>query len=334
MAVPAKLNKSQICSYIQDGINIELKVLELEKLYRNLSGRISSTDQEIRKLNTENHDSRITDSDIQRERYIAKRAAVHDSVEMILGILCFIAMSIIPVFVAWFVFVCWFTTYQKSWNFNLVRNIYWGLYFGFFALMAILLVGDNIQAPGKKKKEMEENQAAANQLISRNQAEIRRKEGEKNQLLSFQSRVSREISEMKKIRSAFYGKGVINSSYRDMMSLAILQHYLETGQAYTLTGPGGAYRMLEQDSLQRQIIDRLDLVNSRLSDIADSIERLHIGQDAILSAIRGADDRAYQAACRISSQIEQSNYLNEVNRQELRYQSRLQEWNNILLSVR
>jgi len=68
-------------------------------------------------------------------------------------------------------------------------------------------------------------------------------------------------------RALLYGKGIIFSKYRDVVSISTMYEYIMSGRCVELEGPNGTYNLLESEIRANAILTKLDTVIAKLEDI-------------------------------------------------------------------
>lgn len=100
-----------------------------------------------------------------------------------------------------------------------------------------------------------------------------------------------KADQSRKLLIDFYNCNIIHPNYRTLVPICSINNYVQTGICSTLEGPHGAYSRFEYEKQMNAIIDRLDIVISKLNAIQQNQELLY---------------RAVQESNRISSNILQS----------------------------
>lgn len=65
----------------------------------------------------------------------------------------------------------------------------------------------------------------------------------------------------------YYDLNIIYPKYRGIVPVAMFVQYLESGIVYQLEGPDGAYSRYEDELFRQLIINKLDVIVTRLDDI-------------------------------------------------------------------
>lgn len=86
------------------------------------------------------------------------------------------------------------------------------------------------------------------------------------------------ISTSERALSCLYAKDIIHAKYRNIVAIAQIYEYIDTGRCTELIGPNGAYNLFEQELRQNIIIDRLDQIINQLA-------RLNATMSYVASAI-------------------------------------------------
>lgn len=96
----------------------------------------------------------------------------------------------------------------------------------------------------------------------------------------YQNKILPTINETEKAMELFYSKDIIHPKYRNMVAVAQIYEYLDTGRCTELEGPNGAYNLFEKELKEKKIIDKLDIIidqlavlNETMSYISNSLDR-------------------------------------------------------------
>lgn len=85
----------------------------------------------------------------------------------------------------------------------------------------------------------------------------------------------KNISSCTQTLEKMYHMDIIHFKYRNLVAVAQLYEYIETGRASTLEGHEGAYNIYEHELRQNMIIDRLDRISEQLEEIAANQSKIY-----------------------------------------------------------
>lgn len=99
----------------------------------------------------------------------------------------------------------------------------------------------------------------------------------KNELLSYEIKiVQRNMSKTKKILDNVYAMNIIHQKYRyNVVYICSIYEYFDTGRCNRLEGHEGAYNLLESDIKYHAIMDKLDVIITKLDEIRDTQRELY-----------------------------------------------------------
>lgn len=79
--------------------------------------------------------------------------------------------------------------------------------------------------------------------------------------------LERQYQETRSLLAKYYDLNIIYPKYRGIVPIAMFVQYLESGIVYRLQGPDGAYSRYEDELFRQLIINKLDIIISRLDEI-------------------------------------------------------------------
>ena len=134
-----------------------------------------------------------------------------------------------------------------------------------------------------------------------------------DQILEFEDQrdhVSASLADVKRKLASLYSTNVIYDSYRNMVAISWIIHYLQSGISTELTGPTGAYAQYQNDLRAKIITDKMDeltsIVKKGFSDVAYSqslilqeLMDIHSGVMSVERTIAYASDSINQTARRL-----------------------------------
>lgn len=109
-----------------------------------------------------------------------------------------------------------------------------------------------------------------------------------------QKQVWQQIKESESILAKLYSYNILYPKYRQMVSVATIFEYLDSGRCFSLSGTEGAYNLYEDELRHNTIIGRLDQVINRLDRLQQTQSELCReleDSDRVLSDVR--DDMEY-----------------------------------------
>ncbi|MBQ6931488.1 MAG: zinc-ribbon domain-containing protein [Clostridia bacterium] len=127
-----------------------------------------------------------------------------------------------------------------------------------------------------------------------------------------QAEIDRKIAEIESVMSDFYSLNIIYPKYRNLIPIVTLYEYFESGRHTTLSD---AYNKYEDELLHKTIIEKLDVVISRL-------EQIRQNQNALYEAILESNSIA-ERICQQSDTLIASNKMIEKNTALAAYHSKI-----------
>lgn len=103
-----------------------------------------------------------------------------------------------------------------------------------------------------------------------------------------------------------YSKNVIYAKYRNLVTIATLFEYIDSGRCFELEGPNGAYNLYEGEL-------RSDIIISSLSSIISNLEAIRNNQYTLYQSIETANTTTHQLLQNLNnSQMLTAYYANQV----------------------
>lgn len=84
-----------------------------------------------------------------------------------------------------------------------------------------------------------------------------------------------KYAEIKKLLEKYYDLDYIYPKYRKLVYICSIYEYFDSGRCDTLTGPYGAYNLLEQDIKYSKIVEKLDVIVDKLDEIIENQRELY-----------------------------------------------------------
>ena len=142
-----------------------------------------------------------------------------------------------------------------------------GIVLGF---VVFLVVGNIVQ----KIMEIKEDNVLKTELKNKNENieknnEIERKEINRR-IGSIDTQIfecKRNLNTTRRILNDFYDKNIVYEKYRNIYAISSICEYLKSGRCDSLTGTNGAYNLYEAELRQGIIINKLDVIISKLDRI-------------------------------------------------------------------
>lgn len=79
--------------------------------------------------------------------------------------------------------------------------------------------------------------------------------------------LEKQYQETRSLLTKYYDLNIIYPKYRGIVPIAMFVQYFESGIVYRLQGPDGAYSRYEDELFRQLIINKLDIIISRLDEI-------------------------------------------------------------------
>lgn len=237
-------------------------VLELEKQCRTMRTAILNYDGWIRKLEA-----------IEQQEEIRKPGdkPVYDFRDSIVFFL--MSVGLCGICGCFFVFVA---NYLKGllfglfdWLFALVR---WGGYAVWLlgGVLCIWSVVTVIQEIFDARKEFAKTQEQYGIDVANRAEAIAQASEKKSGILVDRQILYKQYVATKKVLNNYYSLNVIYPSYRSIVPMAMFVQYIRSGRCDKLEGHEGAYNLYESEIRQNIIITKLDVIISKLDQIAAS----------------------------------------------------------------
>ena len=104
---------------------------------------------------------------------------------------------------------------------------------------------------------------------------------------------------------SLYSKNVIYAKYRNLVTIATLFEYIDSGRCFELEGPNGAYNLYEGEL-------RSDIIISSLSSIISNLEAIRNNQYTLYQSIESANATTHQLLHNLNnSQMLTAYYANQ-----------------------
>ena len=119
------------------------------------------------------------------------------------------------------------------------------------------------------------------------------------------SKLSETESTLKASLYTLYSKNVIYAKYRNLVTIATLFEYIDSGRCFELEGPNGAYNLYEGEL-------RSDIIISSLSSIISNLEAIRNNQYTLYQSIETANATTHQLLQNLNnSQMLTAYYANQ-----------------------
>ena len=99
------------------------------------------------------------------------------------------------------------------------------------------------------------------------EAEYQRKKQYYNTASSAVSKIEWSLRESKAALDKLYSLGIVFPKYRNLVAVSTIYEYFASGRVTELEGPTGAYNLYENELRMNQIIDKLDVIITKLDEI-------------------------------------------------------------------
>ena len=90
-----------------------------------------------------------------------------------------------------------------------------------------------------------------------------------------QGQLRERLSRMSEVLDSLYGMGFIYPKYRNWVAVSSFYEYLDSGRCEKLEGASGAYNIYENELRMDRVIDKIDVIISRLDTIASTQYKLY-----------------------------------------------------------
>jgi len=151
---------------------------------------------------------------------------------------------------------------------------------------AIISYRRNARSVSQETRKVEESNIEENQkylaAIAKDNARVAKELTTKSEMTENYNFILDKLDETNEVLDKLYELNIVHPKYRNMVAVASLYEYFETGRCTTFSGADGAYNLYESESRQDKIISQLDAVIYNLEDIRN-------GQFALYSALNEAN---------------------------------------------
>ena len=167
-----------------------------------------------------------------------------------------------------------------------------GLIFRLFLYMGIApILGTLFGAGFRKSKEIihkikdnKNRHVKFNNLIVQDNNRVQNELIMKENATQYLPVVNKQINATKHVLSKLYGLNIVHPTYRNLIAIASLYQYVDTGRCTQLEGHEGAYNLYESERRQNMIITQLNAVITQL-------EQIKYNQAMLYNAICVANDK-------------------------------------------
>lgn len=317
------LNRSEILSYLN-------QVFDIEKEYYEISTLISTLNQKINILNTQLNEASKKCEETKNlidEKKITLTSTLIDFIGTFLISSFFIFFGVyIAVFLLSMVvnlgdvLVGIFTNFKTNY---FAQSFPIALFLTFpisFVVTAMEITSTNKWEREKLIKNTNIYNETAN-FINYNTPIL-------NEYLNSLSILKEHEQQLQQLRIKIYSYPFLHQKYQNFVSVASLLTYLETGQCESLYGRDGAYRMFEEDLLQKHIILRLDNIIAQLEEIKDMQHKIYSALKECNNKVNGIIREIESINSTLKENISIQNYYAEKSYREQKFQSDLLFWNS------
>lgn len=151
--------------------------------------------------------------------------------------------------------------------------------------------------------------------------------------------LKRKLNESNRILDYFYSFNIIDFQYRhDLAAICSFYQYLRAGKTYSLsrnlqTGDPGAYNIYDNEYRQGLIISKLDIVITKLDEIAKNQRELAWAIEDANNKITTLNHTVIQSSKHIQDSLNQHSAINTYNqeriRKEIEYGNTMQMYYNL-----
>ena len=117
------------------------------------------------------------------------------------------------------------------------------------------------------KKTYEKKMQKYNEAVNADEQRVKKELLYKKELIAQWYQVKEKRDETNSVLLSIYDVGIIHEKYRNIVAVTSFYDYFDTGQCFSLTGPGGAYARYEEDLRFKRIETRLDVIINKLDEI-------------------------------------------------------------------
>ena len=190
-------------------------------------------------------------------------------------------------------------------------SFYW--YMRIATVLSIVGTIAGLYLDKKSSKEKYKNAVLTyNEAVKNDEIRVRQELMLRTELWNQMQNVICERNKTQSVLSSIYDIGIIHPKYRYMVAVSSFYDYFDTGRCLSLTGPGGAYAVYEEDLRFQRLETRLDMIINKLDELINN-------QRMIADLMREANDTLYRIEAfnnrmmQSVSRIEQNSELIEYN---------------------
>lgn len=131
--------------------------------------------------------------------------------------------------------------------------------------------------------------------------------------------LGKSIKDTAELLEKYYDLDIIYPKYRNLVYICSIYEYLESNRCDSLTGPHGAYNLLENDIKYARVVEKLDRISQTLEDIKDNQRELYYA----ISETNNSLNSLNTSLNNLSKNV--SNELTELNAQvsQIEYNSKI-----------
>lgn len=185
------------------------------------------------------------------------------------------------------------------------------VYLVVFAFVSIIYIFRSYRLYSYNKKEYKEELIQYELAVKSDALRVEHELIKKNVLINQWQTVKAELDKTRNALVSIYGVGVIHKKYQNLVAIASFYDYLDTGRCFSLTGPGGAYAVYEEDLRFRRIETRLEIIINKLDEIISNQQYLgELMQDSnnTLHRIESINANMLNSTHRIDENVELAAY--------------------------
>lgn len=131
--------------------------------------------------------------------------------------------------------------------------------------------------------------------------------------------LSKHIKYTEELLGKYYDLDIIYPKYRNLVYICSIYEYLESDRCDSLTGPYGAYNLLENDIKYARIVEKLDYISQTLEDIRDNqrelyyaIQETNNSLNSLNASLNNLSENMTKGLTELNSQVSQIEYNSKI----------------------
>ncbi len=267
------IKSKELLHYLGHILECHKQLLILEKTYKNYSVKVKEIEDKKR-----NFDKPVKEKGDTILFVIVKTIAYIMGFFMGLSLLNYIIGSIVSIFKSdnWFIFKIFGLSIEPIVNHYIILGV--------SILLSILIAKTEYTSKENAEKINREAETEYQKKIEKEELRIIEEKEKKQAIWEVLDGFGNQYDKVKNTLKQLYDMNIIYASYQNIVAVATIYQYLESGRCYALEGHEGAYNLYESELRQNIIIQKLDI-------IIDDLERIQRNQRILYSTLQEANQK-------------------------------------------